>query len=223
MVFNPTDQIVPLLAINATGGVQQFLGTSCFIQPGPVLVTADHVIGDWDGALAIVHPNDLTTLFPATVTRRDRAHDLAVLTVDGYRPPHPFIVSTDDDLRSSDLVVCMEYGNTTQGGSQITVQSATRVGNVTRLVDLKEVLGLAGDGALELSFPALRGASGAPVLSNGEYRLRGILVANHAYHLLPTQIESVYNAVGTVEETTRFMMPMGIAVHVRHLRPLLGI
>jgi hypothetical protein len=74
---------------------------------------------------------------------------------------------------------------------------------------------------LELSFPALRGASGAPVLSNLTFRLWGIITANVAYHLLPVQIEHVWDDEGQITEETRFLLPQAIAVHVKHLQAML--
>ncbi len=70
---------------------------------------------------------------------------------------------------------------------------------------------------LELSFPALRGASGAPVVSIGnEVVLWGIIVANVSYHLLPAQIEKVVEGDTTVEEI-KYLLPQAIAVNVKHL------
>lgn len=95
------------------------------------------------------------------------------------------------------------------------------MGNVTRTLDLTDRYGEAGRSALELSFPALRGASGAPVVSNLTFRLWGIIIANVSYHLLPAQIESVLDEQGQVEEETRFMLPQAVAVHIKHLRKVL--
>jgi hypothetical protein len=46
---------------------------------------------------------------------------------------------------------------------------------------------------LELSFPALKGASGSAVteLRGSQLIVHGILVANTEHHLLPAQIETV--------------------------------
>ena len=74
---------------------------------------------------------------------------------------------------------------------------------------------------LELSFPALKGASGAPVLSNGSFELLGVIKANVGYELLPAQIESIHDQSGTVMEETKFFLPQGLAVNVAEVRNFL--
>ena len=98
-------------------------------------------------------------------------------------------------------------------GTSITLNPATRLGNVTRDLDLTELYGPAGRRMLELSFPALKGASGAPVLSNGNFELWGVIKANVGYELLPAQIESVRDQSGTVLEETKFYLPQALAVN----------
>ena len=118
-------------------------------------------------------------------------------------------------------IFTLEYGTTQVVGSSIALNPATRIGNVTRLLDLTEKYGLAGKSILELSFPALRGASGAPVICSKDFTLWGIVIANVSYHLLPAQIESVLNEQEEVEEEIRYMLPQGLAVNVMHLQNLL--
>jgi hypothetical protein len=74
---------------------------------------------------------------------------------------------------------------------------------------------------LVLSFAALRGASGAPVVSNTDLHLWGIVTANRAYHLLPTQVETVLDEKNQLIEEVRFMLPQALAIHVKHLRSVL--
>jgi len=71
---------------------------------------------------------------------------------------------------------------------------------------------------LEVSFPALRGASGAPVLINSSFRAIGMLVGNMSYHLLPSQIETITNEDGKIVEETKYMLPLGIATHANAIR-----
>jgi hypothetical protein len=99
---------------------------------------------------------------------------------------------------------------------------------MTRRLGPLDGLGTIADEAIELSFPALRGASGAPLMINEPmaYSLLGkqsggvigVLIANASYHLAPAQIEEVLNADNTSYGETRFMLPQGLAVSVRHIR-----
>lgn len=154
----------------------------------------------------------------------DRSTDLALLDVPGYSPPVVFELAQDHEVVSSQLVICHEYGTTHTEGKIIVASGATRFGNVTRRLNLTSRYDRAGDDILELSFPALRGASGAPVLSTSDpvNRLWGIIIANVSYHLLPAQIVSVLDEKNQIYEETHYLLPQALAVHVKHVRALLA-
>jgi hypothetical protein len=113
-------------------------------------------------------------------------------------------------------------------GSQILLNPATRIGHMTRRLGPGDGLGTLAEQAIELSFPALRGASGAPVMINelAVYSLLGkeslgvigVVIANAASHLAPAQIEEVLNADNTAYAETGYMLPQGLAVSVMHIR-----
>lgn len=186
-----------------------------------MLLTADHVIRDWSGLFAITEFPNLDSLFDAEVIARDEQHDLALLEVHGYEPPS--VLPLAEAHQTNETMVTFEYGTTTVAGSAITLAPATRLGNITRIIDVTYRLGPAGIEALELSFPALRGASGAPVVSNdGTFKLHGVVVANISYHLLPAQIASVLDEKNEIFEETHFMLPQALAVNVKHVRSFLN-
>jgi hypothetical protein len=214
--MNPQSCIVPVLAIDEAGNIQHFLGTGSFVQKDHLLLTADHVIRDWSGRIAVVLLSDLSTLFPASVVHRDQQHDIALLFVPGYKAPQPLSIVTEHN--PNQFVVCFEYGTTRVAGKNIRFSPATRIGNITRSIDVQDMLGPAGDDALELSFPALKGASGAPVLSNDvAFALHGMVVSNVSYHLLPVQIESVIDNGAKTEEHISYMLPQALAVNSKHV------
>ena len=97
------------------------------------------------------------------------------------------------------------------------------MGNVTRFRNLQDKYGTKGEAMLELSFPALRGASGSPVVDMGpEIRLWGIIVANVSYHLLPVQVETVLQENGSLDEEVKFLLPQALAVNVKHVREFMN-
>jgi hypothetical protein len=225
--LNPTDVIAAVLGVDAARGIQRFLGTGSIVGDGSVLLTADHVTRDWPGPLAIVRIADITYPLPITLIERDRAHDLALFRVQGYRPPQPLRPLFDYPLHPNRQLLTFECGTTVVAGREIRLSPATRLGHMTRMLDLTtELRSAAGDNALELSWPALRGASGAPVLVNNADRIEdafgvvGVIVANAAYHLLPAQIESVLNDQKNMFEEIRYMLPQAVAVNICHLRPM---
>jgi hypothetical protein len=77
---------------------------------------------------------------------------------------------------------------------------------------------------LELSFPALRGASGAPVVdSHPPFEVWGVVTANTAYEIHPAQVERIVEEDGKITEETRFYLPQALAIHVSKVRKLLEV
>lgn len=219
--MTPSEFILPIFALNENGGVEHFLGTGSFILENDLLLTADHVIRDWPNQLAVALLSDLTLRYLAKVVCRDQDHDLALLRVEGYQSPTVVTPRASSTIQTNRQVMTFEYGTTVTAGNVITVLPATRIGNITRQIDLSSSYGPAGEKCLELSFPALRGASGAPVLSNDDFSLQGVIIANVSYHLLPCQIESVLDNSNTLLEETKFMLPQAIAVDASHVTNML--
>lgn len=221
--FEPTERVVPILGIDDSGNVRDFLGTGFFVHPGPVLITAEHVVRPWTDKFAITFMSDLKHLVPARVIRADRSRDLAVLEVPSRSIENAFDLAADDELKLNQLCVTLEYGQTRSEGRELRLSPACRVGNITRYLNLdgKYGRGVGGQSALELSFPALRGASGSPVVSNQTFRVWGVVVANIAYQLEPAQVVSVLDQKNNLLEQVQYFLPQSIAVHVGHLRSLL--
>jgi hypothetical protein len=221
--FDPRVSVVPIFGRNETHApaeVGAFLGTGSLIGDGSILLTADHVIAGWSGKLVIAVVPNISNLHPLTVIERDTAHDLALLKVEGYRSPRPLVPRFDQSIPPNWTASTFEFGTTRSLGRAIELSPATRLGNVTRVLTVEQ-LGAAGVDALELSFPALRGASGSPVMfENASFGLIGVIVANVQYHLLPAQIENVLTADNTHLKETVYMLPQAVAVNVRHLKPM---
>jgi len=73
---------------------------------------------------------------------------------------------------------------------------------------------------LDLSFPALKGSSGAPIIVEHDGMVTGMIVANIERHLLPAQVERIETVDGIVEER-RYFLPIGKAISSIHLREAL--
>jgi hypothetical protein len=69
---------------------------------------------------------------------------------------------------------------------------------------------------LDLSLPALKGASGAPVLTEANGLVIGMITGNVERELLPAQLERVVSDA-TVQEI-KYLLPTGKAISWRHLR-----
>lgn len=218
----PSESVVPIFAIDEKNNIESFLGTGTFVGEKPYLVTAFHVIKDWKGLFAIAFLSDTQHLYQLNILAVDKEADLAVLEAPSCQIGKRIQIATDDEINYNQQVVCYEYGTTRTVGKHIKLAPATRLGNVTRSLNLTDEYGKAGESILELSFPALRGASGSPVMSNFFFHLLGIVIANIEYHLLPAQIESVLDEKNALLEEKRYMLPQALAVNVKHLRELIA-
>lgn len=224
--------IVAVAGADASGKPRKFLGTGSIVGDGSILLTADHVTRDWEGPLAIIVIQDnVPRPFRITLIERDPGHDLVLFRVDEYRPPSALAINFEDQVGWTDSLATYEYGTTEVAGNNITLNPATRVGHMTRRVDVQHRLGPAGLNAMELSFPALRGASGAPVMFNELVKFSvlqgkpnagivGVIVANAEHHLLPAQIESVLDDKNDLYQEIRYLLPQALAVDIQHLRPM---
>jgi len=215
---NPSDVVLPLFAFDSAGNLSHFLGTSFCVGDEPLFITAGHNIKDWGGQFGLVHISDPSHFYPARPAYLDNNADVAILDVRGYRPKTRLGLATDDSIVLNRQIVCFEYGTTIQKGKEIVLAPATRLGNVTRKLASHELLGRKLSNALELSFPALRGASGAPVLSNVGLLVWGMVVGNVSYHLIPAQIETTTDEEGRIKEQVMYMLPLAIAVNVSSIR-----
>ena len=210
--------IVPLFGFNNLENKWLFLGTGVFCGTPSLLVTANHVLDNMYKAIKI-QVTDPNTFYRASFVARKPTVDLALLKIEEYTPRLSCYLANDEEIVFNKPIFCYEYGTTHNLGEQIVVSPATRMGNVTRFRNLQDKYGTGGEAMLELSFPALRGASGSPVVDIGtEIRLWGIIVANISYHLLPAQVETVLQENGALDEEIKFLLPQALAVNVRHVR-----
>ena len=140
--MKPSECIVPIFAISEAGEVVQFLGSGSFVEETDLLLTADHVVRDWQGPFMIARWVDLDKRYSATIVHRDAAHDLALLRVDGFCCPTPIKVpQKGEEFHQNNFVMAYDYGTTITAGRQISVSPSTRIGNVTRILNLQAQYG----------------------------------------------------------------------------------
>lgn len=74
---------------------------------------------------------------------------------------------------------------------------------------------------IDLSYPAFKRASGAPVIVNdGSFSVVGLIIANVERQLLPAHLERIESPGGIVEER-RYFLPMAQAIQAVRLRATL--
>lgn len=218
----PSDFVMPIVGLNKDKSCGPFLGSGVFVGDAPHLVTCDHILNDWDKeyGIAIESGQRIAT---ASVLARDPDTDLAILNIDDYKPTHSLPFEEEENIILNNIVMCFEYGTTITAGNKINFSPANRLGNVTRFRNLTDLYGKAGDHMLELSFPALKGASGAPVMGwTPPFKLWVIVKANWSTELMPAQVETIRDGKGNVEEETKYYLPQALAIHVKHIKELLS-
>jgi hypothetical protein len=222
-VVQPSATIVPVFAQD--NGILEFLGTAFFVEANRnILLTAHHVIRNQGNEFLCSYagPDKTKPWFNVHLLASDADIDVAVLESRSYSPQWKVALEEADDLVLNRPIVCHEYsGVRRRNGGQYETQAATRLGNVTRMINMQEDYGKAGESMLELSFPALQGASGAPVLFADTMKLYGIIKANAQYHAIPAQIATVLDEKNDILETIHYHLPQGLAVHLRHIRRFL--
>ncbi|HXD84609.1 MAG TPA: serine protease [Rudaea sp.] len=210
----PADYICPVFR---HGSKPYFLGTGFFLDKPASFLTCAHVVSGNEENLAVVHP-PTGKAYKANVIKIDNEIDLAQLQVDRYQPPVSVHLSSEPS-NTLDFVHCYDY-STVRGfrAGKIRLNPATRIGNVTRLLNRDE-----GDArfdqALELSFPILQGASGAPILGpRGDYlSLLGVAFGNLEYEARPVSIHEVLDERNKIYERKQYMLPLGLAINGSHV------
>jgi hypothetical protein len=223
--FDPSDTVVPIFS-RPSVGLPTFLGTGFFVAEPPVLLSAAHCFESVTDPIEVFIPSG-TGRFgreaarPASLLRVDADRDIAALRVVGYRPTRAFAVPPRGPVLQNRLVASLEYSQTRRLGNEMRVSRATRLGTVTRSLNEPE-RGKMGENMLEVSFAALRGASGAPVVYADSYELLGMLVGNADYELHPTHVYRCLDDDDKLIEEARYLLPQGLAVSVQNIRDFLA-
>jgi hypothetical protein len=207
--------VVPVVADRAEGS---FLGSGFFVGPNCVVLTAKHVIDAHEGPVGVVTRDNVFR--KCTVQRTDQAADLAILTLDELTTREEwFSIRTAMPLDTSRFVSSIEFSTTTSPTNP-RFHPALRIGNVTRSVTV-DVMGVTGRNLWELSFPALQGASGAPVFDQHSGVVIGMLISNADYEARPSQVYR-YEEVGRCVEERKYHVPQGLAKQSREIARLLN-
>lgn len=225
-VYTPSRFVVPIGAFkdSGLGGVS---GTGVFVARPSYCLTVAHIVKD-NGPWKIGVPPSENVAgeggnLPAHLVAISDELDLALLEVPDYVPPHVVELAEEREMQPNVQVVCFDYSATAMTGKgEVLFNPSTWVGNVVRWIDASDLHGMAGVEALELSFPVGGGASGAPVLSNPDFRLWGLILGNIASQFQVRGPVLIKDEVAELPRETEVILPQAIAVSVRHIRAFLA-
>jgi len=215
-----------LLTKNEEGAIPRRLGTGFVIAPG-VIMSANHVIGvtpaeDELLGIPMIFPDGAVVFHQITNVYRDPAHDLAVGRVYSW-PAQTFIAVEDQDVYNvEDGVASYEYSKTALArepesvAAFLEISGRSHIGHIMRVLTQRDMFPAPTE-VLELSFPVLEGASGAPVINRSTGKLVGVVTHNYAEELHPAQID-LYEEPDGVREERKFYLPYALAVGLPHIR-----
>jgi hypothetical protein len=225
LTLKPERSIVPIVRSRGEVPVSQFLGTGFFVGTPECLhvVSAGHVFTGnplaEDERYVIAFPEETGMRF-REISKVNGSPDLDIAVFDGSGFPNavPLALASDDAALNADLLM-YEYSSTrierpNPRDTRVTFEPNLHKGHAMRYF-LSEFPEKRPTPSFITSFPALRGASGAPVLEGApvwkEFAVTGMMVANLERHLLPAQIERVDDG-GSRSEEVRYFLPVGKAL-----------
>jgi len=225
--FKIGEAVRPLFTRNASGE-WAFSGTGFFVEHDgkPILVTANHVAFDEPVWICSDPPGTGQFVLEEIMAPTKRLGSNPGTDVAAYDPlefaPTVTLQLCSVSPPGNYSVGSYEYSRLMIDPHRaiFNLGQSTRIGNVVRRVNDDRFPGE----SLELSYPALKGASGAPVVvleGPEKHKVAGFLKANVQYELLPAQTYMYKDESGGVEEKTHYYLPVGLAVNAKWVIKLL--
>jgi hypothetical protein len=214
-----TRAIVPIVRRDADGHIIELLGTGFYVGQRPAVVTARHVFADnplLEGqkySMVFISPDGTIKLGDINDFLPSQEFDIAVFAA-GSVPGAIRLPLTRTEVATNQDVLTYEFSSTRieRQGQQRVVEFLpfTHKGNVMRHY-ISSFPESRPTPVFDTSFPALQGASGAPVIRAHDFVVIGMLVANHERHLMPAQIVRIVSDEKEMEET-KYFLPTGRAL-----------
>ena len=218
----PLKAIFPIVA-EKPGPIFYFLGTGFFIRDDGLFLTAKHIFegiegGECKGVMLDLVANQGTP-YQVSDLRFCEQFDIAAGYIRDFPGIQPLGLARENAPMNRD-VVTTEYSGTRpklleSGKKALVFTPYFRKGNVICRYE-SNFPELVPTQCLNLSFPALKGASGAPVVVELTGFVVGMVVRNVEAELLPAQIERIVTEDGYTEER-KYFLPVARAISWRHL------
>ena len=203
-----------------------FQGTGFFINSDGTFLTAKHVLGNINTAergkySAVMLDLSANEAIPKKISdlKFSEQFDIALGHVEGVGEIQPLNLAKENAPMNRD-VLTVEFSGThsEQIADEIRALIFTpyfRKGHVICYYKSTFPENIPTT-CIDLSFPALKGASGAPVIVEADGCVIGMVVGNVERELLPAQLEKVTED-GKYTEEIRYFLPTGKAISWAHL------
>ena len=220
---NPLKAVFPIILKRKSPETYDFLGTGFFIRSDGLFLSARHVFQDcavsegdeFEGCMI----NHECTPYPICDLNFSQQFDVALGQMKGVIDIQPLTLANKDAAMNFDILT-VEFSGThpellESGQKALVFNPYFRKGHVicryesTFPTSIRTVF-------MDLSFPALKGASGAPVIVERDSSVIGMVVGNTERELLPAQIERVTNEGSCIEEI-KYFLPTGKAMSWVHI------
>jgi hypothetical protein len=212
---------------DAEDRVVHLLGT-CFAIAPRLFMSANHVFGVLPSVREKLRIVSMGTrplrAFEASVVYQDQRHDIAIARVDNWPIDEHLQISTNDSLIMNENILSVEYSSSrggqilSDGRSAIFLTPNWHKGHMVREYEPGFSHEANDASYIDLSFPALKGASGAPVIGENSFQVLGMILSNVETQLMPAQVEITHRTDGTQDEIRRYFLPSAHAIRAEHLR-----
>ncbi len=220
--LSPLESIFPILKVNLEPfEIIERLGTAFFVREDGVLMSAKHVL-----AVAPAHGEAVVAAFLGepgkvswhriTAINASAGFDIAIGRMEPPVRIHPLSIASQDPPHNKD-VLTVEFSGT-KPGPRTDFTPYHRKGHVVAVYDSD--YGTPSTRSFDLSFPALKGSSGAPLILERDGTVVGMIVANVERYLLPAHIERL-ESPGRAVESHQYFLPTGQAISWMHLHEFL--
>lgn len=232
-VMAPERAVVPIVLASEKHPIEKVLGSGFFVGDDDNLfvVTARHVVDNGlekasQGFGIVLKGSEKIAVVACDEIRGSLDFDIAAMkfTIDTYFDEAYRLPIATSDPGLNDDVFSFEYSSSriernAEGGLHVSIEPYAHKGNIVRMYE-STFPESRPTPAMLTSFPALQGASGAPLLVKTTPRrtlaVVGMLVANFERHLMPAQVVRIDNGEGEREEI-RYYLPYGKALARRKL------
>jgi hypothetical protein len=211
--LNFADYILPLIVGRPEGdrrlSLSRYAGVAFYLGTGGLVATCKHVVQECGVDEVLLSKNLATGSFePVTNVKAHPTYDFAVAQVgppiqNAHLPlcPTPVVLGTE--------VQALGFTSRGQSGKDLLVESRLFKGYISRLSSTPSLPN--SRTTLEVSFPSLKGFSGAPVISGPKREVIGMLFSNHESTIEQFKYSEVRDEQQTFTESIHRVLEFGLA------------